>query len=271
MKRKLIKNTLWYILILIIVIPFLFPMIYILMSSFKTQIQITMLPPEWIFKPTFDNYVEVFKENQFGVYFVNSFIVATVSTGLSLLLGLPAAYSISRYNQKKLGVFILIARLMPGIAYLIPLYIIFSGMRLTDTYLSLILSHMLISLPFIVWIMINYFDNIPVVFEEAAKVDGCTRQGTFMKIILPISGPGIITGMTLSFIYSWNNFMFSLILSQEKTKTLPIAIMNFVSYAEINWGPVMAAAIVIMAPAIILTMIFQKFVIKGLTSGAVKG
>ena len=119
--------------------------------------------------------------------------------------------------------------------------------------------------------MSSYFESIPVELEESARVDGATMQRAFMTIILPVSGPGIVTATTLSFIFSWNNFMFSQVLSMQKTKTLPIAVYNFVSYAEVDWGAVMAVAVAIMAPAMILTMIFQKYVVKGLTMGAVKG
>ena len=187
------------------------------------------------------------------------------------MLGLPAAYSIARFTQRRLGVFILLARLMPGISFLMPWYIVFSRLDLMDSYTALILSHMLIALPIVVWIMSSYFSTIPPEMEESAMVDGATRQYAFWAIILPLSGPGIITATTLSFIFSWNNFMFSQVLSMEKTKTLPIAVYNFLSYAEVDWGGVMAAAVAIMTPAIILTMIFQKYVVKGLTMGAVKG
>lgn len=271
MRHKTLFNIGWYGLILFIMIPFIFPLFWIISSSFKNQAQIVSMPPVWFFKPSVENYLRVFIDQNFSQYLLNSSIIAVGSTLLSLALGLPAAYSISRHKQHTLGVFILVARLMPGISFLIPWYIIFSKLRLVDTFTALIASHMLVGLPFIVWIMINYFDGIPHELEESARVDGCTIQGLFLKIILPISGPGILTATTLSFLFSWNNFMFSMVLSAQRTKTLPIAIYNFVSYAEVNWGSVMAAAVVIIAPAIILTMIFQRYVTKGLTMGAVKG
>jgi multiple sugar transport system permease protein len=197
--------------------------------------------------------------------------VGVSAVGVGLLLGLPAAYSIARFGQKRLSVFILVARLMPGISFLMPWYIIFSRLGLMDSYTALILSHILIALPIVVWIMSSYFEGVPAEMEESAMVDGATRQRAFLSIILPLSGPGIVTATTLSFIFSWNNFMFSQVLSMEKTKTLPIAVYSFVSYAEVDWGAVMAVAVAIMAPAIVLTMIFQKYVVKGLTMGAVKG
>jgi len=140
-----------------------------------------------------------------------------------------------------------------------------------DSYIALILSHILIVMPVVVWIMSAYIETIPIEMEESAMVDGATRQKSFMSIIMPLCLPGVITATTLGFIFSWNNFMFSQVLSRQRTRTLPIAIFNFLGYAEVDWGGVMAAAVCIVAPAIILTMIFQKYMIKGLTAGAVKG
>jgi len=259
MKEKRITTILYGIVLALIIIPILFPFIWMLMSSFKTQVDIISWPPKFVFKPVMQNYNRVFVEQN------------TVSVFFSLLLGLPAAYSIARYKQKKLSIFILVARLMPGISFLMPWYIVFSRLRLMDSYIALILSHMLIALPLVVWVMSPYFDSVPRELEEAAMVDGLTQQSAFLKILLPLSGPGVVTATTLSFIFSWNNFMFSQVLSQQKTRTLPIAVYNFLSYVEVDWGAVMAAAVTIMAPAIILTMFFQKYVVKGLTMGAVKG
>jgi len=271
MKRNLVFNIFFYFLVLVIVLVVLFPFLWMLTSSFKTQVDIISWPPKYIFTPTLHNYLKVFSEQDFLKYFLNSTIIAVVAVVVSLLIGLPAAYSIARFAQHKLSVFILLARLMPGISFLMPWYIIFSRLNLMDSYVALILSHVLIVLPIVVWIMSAYFSAIPRELEESAMVDGATRQFAFLVIILPLSGPGIITATTLSFIFSWNNFMFSQVLSMEKTRTLPIAVYNFVSYAEVDWGGVMAAAVAIMAPAIVLTMIFQKYVVKGLTMGAVKG
>lgn len=269
--KKIIKNIIYYFSALIIIIPVIFPLLWIVMSSFKTQQQITAMPPEWIFTPTIENYKTVFLENDFGKFLINSTIIAVFATILSLVIGLPAAYTISRYGQKKLSIFILLARLMPAISFLLPWYIIFSHIKMIDTYSALIATHMLISLPLVVWIMSTFIESIPYELEEAAKIDGCSIHGTFIKIILPLSVPGIVTCSTLNFIYSWNNFIFSLTLSADRTKTLPFAIYNFVSYAEISWGNVMASAVTIIMPAIVITMLLQKYVIKGLTAGAVKG
>ncbi len=271
MRGRRHRQAVWYALILFVCLVFFFPLFWVGSSAFKTQAQIIASPPIWVFHPTIENLRRVFAEQRFLVYLVNSTIVAFGATGLSLALGIPAAYSISRFRQTSFGIIILIARLMPGISLLLPWYIVFSRLHLVDTYTALIASHMLIALPLIVWIMINFFDSIPRALEESAMVEGATRQGAFLHVLLPLTGPGIVTSTTLSFILSWNNFMFSLVLASRRTKTLPIAIYNFVSYAEVNWGDVMAAAVVIIAPAIVLTMIFQRYVVRGLTVGAVKG
>lgn len=271
MRKPTYKTVMFFIILILIVVPIIFPFVWMVMSSVKTQVDIIAWPPRFIFKPTLANFNRVFVEQNFLRYLKNSVIVAICAVSLSLLLGLPAAYSIARFGQKKLSLFILVARLMPGISFLMPWYIVFSRLRLMDSYVALVLSHMLIALPLIVWVMDPYFRSVPIELEEAARVDGLTQQNAFLKIIVPLSGPGIVTATTLSFIFSWNNFMFSQVLSQQKTRTLPIAVYNFLSYVEVDWGAVMAAAVAIMLPAIVLTMIFQKYVVRGLTMGAVKG
>jgi multiple sugar transport system permease protein len=271
MKKLLLFKTAFVLLILLIIVPMLFPFLWMFMSSFKTQVDIISWPPKMFFQPTLRNFEKVFGEQNFLLYLKNSSIVGICSVLLSLLIGLPAAYSIARFAQKRLLMLILVARLMPGISFLMPWYIVFSRARLMDSYTALILSHILIALPVVVWIMSAYFETIPLEMEASAMVDGATRQRAFLSIILPLSMPGVVTATTLSFIFSWNNFMFSQVLSREKTRTLPIAVYNFMSYAEVDWGGVMAAAVAIVTPAIILTMVFQKYVIRGLTAGAVKG
>jgi multiple sugar transport system permease protein len=271
MKKPLLYTILFPILILAIAIPMLFPFVWMFVSSFKTQVDIISWPPKLLFNPTLRNFQKVFGEQNFLLYLKNSSIVGVCAVFFSLVIGMPAAYSIARFRQKKLLMLILVARLMPGISFLMPWYIVFSRARLMDSYTALILSHMLIALPVVVWIMSAYFETIPAEMEASAMVDGATRQRAFISIILPLSLPGAVTATTLSFIFSLNNFMFSQVLSREKTRTLPIAVYNFMSYAEVDWGGVMAAAVAIVTPAIILTMVFQKYVVKGLTVGAVKG
>jgi multiple sugar transport system permease protein len=241
------------------------------MSSFKTPVDIISWPPKFVWMPVVQNFERVFGEQNFFLYLKNSAIVTISAVIISLSIGLPAAYSIARFAQKKLLMLILVARLMPGISFLMPWYIIFSRVGLMDSYAALILSHILICLPVVVWIMSAYFETIPRELEESALVDGSTRQRAFISIILPLAMPGVVTATTLSFIFSWNNFMFAQVLSMDKTKTLPIAVYNFMLYSGVDWSGAMVAAVTTVMPAIILTMIFRKYVVKGLAVGVVKG
>ncbi len=270
--RKGIRKVAFALLVLAIVVPVLFPLYFVLISSFKNMAQVYIMPPKLFgFEPILDNYIYIFKTQHYGTYIWNSAVVAIISTALSLVLGVPAAYSIARYKMGRASTAILTARLLPNISLLLPYYFIFSKLQMIDTYGVLIVSHMVLSLPLIVWIMVGFFQDIPIELEEAAIVDGCTRQRCFLDVLLPVSTPGLVTSATLAFLGSWNNFQFALILSGEKTRTLPVSLQYFVSGADIRWGRMLAATIVVIIPTIILTMALQKFIVQGMTAGAVKG
>ena len=229
------------------------------------------MPPDLIFQPTLRNFENVFGTQNFMRYIMNSMIIGAGCTLVGLLIGLPAAYSIARFRQNRLAIGILMARMVPGITFLVPLFIVFRQLGLVDTYTSLILAHMLVGLPFIVWVMVPFFESIPRELSEAAVMDGASAIRTFVMVVLPLSGPGIVTAGILSFVFSWNNFMFSVVLASNKTRTVPVAIYNFISYAQIDWGGLMAAAVVITLPVLVLAIVTQRYVIRGLTAGAVKG
>ena len=269
-KASKLKDILYYVVVALIIIPFLFPFFWMVLASFKQQADITRIPPVWTFKPTLTHYKAVFEQHEFANYIWNSAVIAFCSTLFSLILGLPVAYSIARFQQDKVSLAILVARIVPGITFLIPWFILFSRLRLVDTYTSLILAHMLVGLPFIIWVMVPFFESLPKELEEAAVIDGATRQGTFLRVLLPLTGPGVLTSSILSFVFSWNNFMFGVVLTGSRTKTLPIAVFNFMAYSEINWGGLMAAAVVITLPVIVIALFTQKYIIQGLTAGAVK-
>ena len=261
-----------YVLVLVVVLLVLFPLYFVFISSLKNMSQVYIMPPQLFgFTPIWDHYKYIFETQHYDAYMVNSAVVAFASTAISLLLGVPASYSIARFHMRKTSTSILVARLLPSISFLLPYYFLFSKLKMIDTYSVLILSHIVLSLPLIVWIMSSFIADIPKELDEAAIVDGCTRQRCFWNVILPVSLPGLVTCATLSFLGSWNNFQFALILSGEKTRTLPVSLQYFVSGADIRWGRMLAATIVVIVPAIILTMALQKYIIKGMTAGAVKG
>lgn len=270
-RRRLWRDLGYVALLILIVVPFVFPFVWMVLSSFKTQIQIITVPPQWVFTPTLEHYQEVFGQYQLGRSIWNSLVISVGATLFSLVLGLPAAYAIARWRQHGFALAILVARIVPGITFLIPWFILFSRLRLVDTYTSLILSHMLVGLPFIIWVMVPFFETLPKELEEASMVDGTSRQGAFFRVLLPLTGPGVLTCSILSFVFSWNNFMFAVVLTGSRTRTLPIAIFNFLSYSQINWGGLMAAAVVITLPILAIALVAQRYIIQGLTAGAVKG
>ncbi len=266
-----VKELLYFAAVFLVLILLLLPLLWMVLNSFKTPLQILKLPPDLVFTPTLDNYINVLSTQNFVQYLWNSFVIGAGSTLLGLVLGLPAAYAIARYKQNGIAIAILLARIVPGITFLLPLFILFRQLQMVDTYASLILTHMLVGLPFIVWVMVPFFEAIPRELEEAATVDGASVWGSFTRIILPISGPGIVTGAILAFVFSWNNFMFSVVLATNRTKKVPVAIYNFISYAQIDWGGLMAAAVLITLPVLILALVTQRYVVRGLTAGAIKG
>lgn len=270
-RRRLYGKIGVYVLMAIVLIVMLFPFYWMILTSMRSQVDNTSPVPVWFFKPVLTNYINVIRENDFLGYTWNSFVIAALSTGLGLLLGLPAAYSIARYKQNGLALAILIARLTPYITYLVPWFLAFRALGLVDTYLALTLTHLIVGMPLIIWIMISFFEDVPVEMEEAAYVDGASKLGTFVRIVLPLSAPGTVAAAILAFIFSWNQFLFSLVLSGPNTGPVPVAVFNFISYGQIDFGGLGAAAVLITLPVVLLTLLIQRWIVSGLTMGAVKG
>lgn len=270
-KYRLVRYIGYYVLVCLILFLVVFPFLWMVLSSFKTQSQ--MLNVEYLFRfePTLLNYSDIFSSYDFFQPIVNSLIIALFSTMFSLILGLPASYGIARFAMEKVSMLILVARMIPYITFLVPWFVIFTYLGIIDTYIGLVLAHMVVGLPFVVWTMVPFFESLPKELEEAAFIDGSSRINSFLKIVLPLSGPGIVTASILSFIFSWNNFMFGIVLTGRYTKTLPIAIYSFISYADINWGGLMAGSVVVTIPIIVISLFLQKYIIRGLAAGAIKG
>jgi multiple sugar transport system permease protein len=259
------------IALIVVVVAFIAPLLWMLVASFKTNVDIYDASKTFDFRPTLANYVNVLSRNNYFQFIFNSFWVAFCSTVLSLIIGAPAAYAMSRFTMHRSALVVLLARIIPGVSLLVPWYFIFASIHLVGSFGILILSHMFVGLPLIVYIMITFFDSLPPELEEQAQIDGLTPIGAFLRISLPLALPGLATSSILAFIFSWNNFMFALVLSGANTKTLPVAIFNFVSYASIDWGGLMAAAIVVTVPIMVIALFTQKYIVSGLTAGATKG
>ena len=274
MKRRAsraLSMSSYYAGVMLICIPFVFVFLWMVMGALRTQVQNTAFPPIWIFTPTFENFRKVFVANQFLKYIENSLIVSGGATLLALALGLPAAHTIARYRKRGLAVGILVARMAPHLSYVVPFFILFQKLGWIDTYGSMILSHLIITLPMVVWIMIGAFEDVPLELEEAARIDGCSRWQVFMRISLPVCRTGLATATILSFIFSWNNFIFALILTGPERRTLPVAVFNFISGDEIDWGGLSAAATLITLPILLLILLVQQHIVKGMTAGSLKG
>jgi multiple sugar transport system permease protein len=259
--------------VILVVIFFLGPIAWMISASLKFNVQIYDTSQAFIFTPTLSNYDTVFDPNRgnYLVFIWNSFFIALVATALSLVFAVPAAYSMSRYLMRKSAMTVLLARIIPGVSLLVPWYFIFAQLEITGDYLPLILSHMFVSMPLILYIMMSFFEQLPEELEESGQVDGLTAIGAFLRISLRLSVPGIATSTILSFIFSWNNFMFALVLSGPATKTLPVAVFDFIGYASIDWGALMAASVVVTTPIMLIALFTQRYIVSGLTAGATKG
>lgn len=262
-----------FIGIVVVIVAFTGPIAWMVAASLKFNVQIYDPNQAFLFEPTLANYETVFdpRRGNYLEFIWNSFFVAFVATLLSLFFAVPAAYSMARFVMRKSSMTVLLARIIPGISLLLPWYFIFAQLGITGGYIPLILSHMFVSMPLILYIMMSFFEQLPEELEESGQVDGLTAIGAFLKISLPLSVPGIATASILSFIFSWNNFMFALVLSGPSTKTLPVAVFDFIGYASIDWGALMAASVVVTTPIMLIALFTQRYIVSGLTAGATKG
>lgn len=261
-----------YLSVLALVSPAAFVFLWMLSLSLKTEVDNTAFPPVFIpHPPTLSNFVQVFAENDFLNYTVNSVIVSFSATFLAIAIGVPAGYGIARMRAMRAAALILIARLTPGLSYLIPLFLLFQWVGLIGTLTPLVITHLVITVPIVVWVMIAFFEGLPVELEEAALVDGAGSWQAFRHVALPLARPGITVATILSFIFSWNNFLFGVVLANRETRTLPVAVYNVLTFEQVSWGPLAAAALVVTAPVLLLTLLMQKEIVAGLTTGGLKG
>ena len=262
------------LLVLLVLVVFMFPIVMILMTSFKSRADALAVPPVWIFTPTLSNYTDVFQLYPFAAYLRNSVLVATLSTLLALIIGVPAAYALARFRFRGVNhvqFWILSIRMTPAIAAVIPLFILFRRFGLTNSVLGLVLIYLTTSLPFIVWMLTRFFEEIPRELEEASLVEGSSWFGAMMRIALPLARPGIAATAIFTFIFSWNEFLFALILtSTERAQTMPVAVTLFIRETGIEWGYMTAVAVIMMIPTAILTLLAQRHLVQGLTMGALK-
>lgn len=270
--RWLLKQAALLFAVLVIVSPVILFFVWMLSLSVKYEIDNAAYPPVLIPERfAWKNYTDVLESNRFSTYFLNSLLVTGTATLLALFVGVPAGYGIARMKAAKAAVVILVARITPGLSYLIPLFLLFQWLGLLGTLWPQIIIHLVVTVPIVIWIMIGYFETTPLELEEAAVIDGASRWQVFRYVALPIAKPGIAVAMILAVIFSWNNFVFGIVLAGRETRTLPVAVYNMISFDQLSWGPLAAAALIVTLPVLVLTVVAQRQIVAGLTAGAVKG
>ena len=271
---KKISQIAVYVLATLAVFLSIAPIVYLALTSFKEPELTFAIPPVWNFAPTSENYQEVLSSTNFDKYFLNSFVTAISTTAIALVLGTLAAYGFSRFRFRGdfwLRMSSLIPQMLPPIAIVVPLYVLFSRLDWIDTRQSLIISYLTFTVPLSIWMMIGFFDDVPVELEEAAVVDGCGPWKIFFTVILPLIKPGLAAAAIFTFRIAWNEFILALVLTNRITRTLPVATTIYLTDAGVEWGNITAMGTLVALPAIIFTFLAAKQLIAGLTAGAVKG
>ncbi len=269
----IVLSFLKYIIIVAGLLFFLFPIYWLITSSIKFDVDIFSLPPKiLLFKPTLVNFRKVLTETNIPKLTFNSLVTASLNVVLSLSIGTIAAYGISRYKVggQKLLFWFLSLRMIPPIVVSIPLFLTAARFRLVDTRIILPMMYLLMNIPFAVWMMKSFIDEIPVSVEESAFLDGCSVFDVLRRIVLPMIKPGLVATGVFCFIFSWNEFLMAMIFTRIRATTLPIGISGFIAVEQIFWGPLTASATVAVLPPIILAWVFQRYMVRGLTFGAVK-
>ena len=262
-----------YLLLAVVLIVFLTPIYIIASSSVKPTPIMFQKPPAMVFAPTFEHYTQLFATRPFAKFLLNSLIAALGSTVFSLTFGSLAAYAISRIRHKRMNdvaFWILSMRMFPPIAVVVPYYIIFKASGLLDTPLALIIIYSTANIPLTVWLMKGFFDEVPRALEEAAAIDGYGLLQIFWYVTLPLAAPGLAVSAVFCFIFSWNEFIFALMLTGSNAQTVTVAVMSFWSSDAVQWGRIMAGSFIILIPGVIFVLTCQRWLVRGLTMGSVK-
>jgi multiple sugar transport system permease protein len=274
MKRGFLK----YVAVGVALAAALAPVYWMITISLKSEVDHFATPPPWFnFTPTLEHYYEAFVTRSFGQYLITSAVVAVISTLCALVLGTLAAYALARFRlpydlDRKLSLWILSTRMFPAIVTAVPLFLMMRDLRLLNTKAALIVVYTAFNLPFVVWMMRGFFDEVPRDLEEAALVDGDSRLGALVRVVLPLVAPGLAATAVFCLIVSWNEFLFALVLTQtDASMTLPVGIAGRVTQYEIKWGVMSAAGAVAIVPILVFAMAMQKYLVRGLSLGAVKG
>ena len=272
-RKQGIPTVLIYGQTLLLLALTLFPVLWLIQLSLKVESEAFRMPPQLIFWPTLENYVALF-QGKFARSFGNSLVVSVTTTLISLVLGVPAAYALSRAGfqaDKGIALWVLTTRMAPPIAFAIPFFLTYRYLGLIDTLLGLMIIYLTFNLSLVIWMMRTFFDGLPRSLEEAAEIDGAGPWGAFLRITLPLAGPGLATTAIFCFLFAWNDFFFALVLTRSQAQMAPVAIVNFMNYEGWEWGKIAAGGTLIMLPVVIFSLLVRRYLIRGLTAGALKG
>ena len=268
-------RILLYALMLFVLLLYLSPYAYLLLTSFKPPEDAIAIPPH-IFPKEFrvDSYSSLSENPSVPRAFLNSAIIGVLSTALALTLALPAAWAVVRRGSRPGRIFLLVAlvtRMVPYIAIAIPMFALMRTFQLIDSWFAVSLAHTTISLPLAIWLLAGFLEAIPLELEDAARVDGCSRLGALLRVILPVATGGIVVTAIFCFLASWNEFLYALLLTSVKARTAPIVIAGFKTQYGLNWGPMTAIGTLYSLPVILFSLFMQRRIVAGMTMGAVKG
>jgi multiple sugar transport system permease protein len=254
--------------LVIFILVVYFPIYWLVAMSLKTRVDILTMPPVWFFTPTVANYLWIFQTANLVSALRSSVIVALSTTGLAAVFGLPAAYALTRFQLRRkrdLEFWILSTRMLPPVAVIIPFYMIWSSVHLLDSYVALVVTYLVTILPLVIWLMRGFFVDLPVELEEAGMVDGLSRWGTFLRVALPLSIPGLSVAAMLAFLFTWNEYFFAFVLTSTRS-TLPVAVASFMTHGlELKYGEMAAAGVIATLPALLFVTLARRVIVRGLT------
>jgi multiple sugar transport system permease protein len=282
--RKFLRKLLLFLLTLPVLIFIFFPILWLFSASLSTQVELFTVPPHWIPQhPTLQNYMDIIFPNlaassvprTFAIALLNSIKIASMVTVICLVIGSLAAYALVRIPfrlNRSIQLGIIGTRMIPYVSLVLPLFIIASCLQLINKPVVLIIAYMSFALPYAIWLMAAYFQTVPIELEEAARLDGCSRLGILFRVVMPISVPGLVSTAMFIFLLAWDEFFYALIFTSTlAAKTAPVAIAEFVGRYVVNITGMMAGGVVVAIPPVLLALIFQRYIVSGLTAGAVKG
>ena len=270
----IVRRLFFYVVLTVIALAFLLPFWIVLSTSLRNRVESFADALVLVFRPTLQHYLRVIAMGKFPRFFSNSMIVAALTTVFVSYFGALAAFALTRFTFRgyhAVTLSIITARMFPPIALLPAFFLFAARLRLVDTKAVLIFAHTSYGLPFIVFMMLGFLYAVPRDLDEAARIDGCSWFGVFNRVILPNVAPGIAAAAILSFVWSWNEFLFALVLTRANSKTLPVTVSEFLTFTQVDWQGLTAMGTILLIPAIVITVFAQKHLVRGLTAGAVKG